>query len=537
MYRILFLTTAALLGAGAQAAEFDAVAPVRTAIVYQQGAQITRGVTLDLPAGDHLIRLPALAQGRGLPDVGLTGGTLASVTRSDGGAVDGTAFFTDEQAQTYADVLAAEDSLGTARDTRLRRAAAVTAAADRLAYLRTITGAALTSLDPDAVVATGDRLAEEISAAETERANGSADLRAADRDVREAETVLAQVTRDFSATGARLGPIPLLEVAVTIDAPGDVRIDLTEFAQQAGWAPIYEATLNETEDQVTLDRKLRVFAAVGMPLRDVTLRLSTADPFAATAPQPVTPSLVAPRVVRSRQDGREATVTLDRVAPAPVAEPLVRSVADTSGPVVAYDYQVPVDLAVDGSPVVLSLDTLTFDARVFNAAAPRRDKTAFRVAEVVNTSQEPLLAGDLTVFREAARIGETRLPLVPAGDRTDIAFGPQQHLQLAFVLQQNATGDRGVFRTSGTRRQGMSFRVTNLSDTPETVEALFALPFAEDEAIEVEVATNPDPDARDVEDKRGVGLWSLNVDAGETVEVDISVDLEWPEGQVLDYRP
>lgn len=539
MRRLLLLTTCLGLGTVASAADFDTVAPIRSAIVYQQGAEVRRTATLDLPAGDHVIRLPALSQGRGAPDVALTGGRLLSVTRVEGGAVDGRDFFTAAQNAAYEGVVAAEEALAAAQDERTRIAAEVTAAEARLTYLRTITGAALTTLDPGAIAATGDRVAEEIAAAEVTRAEGAAAVRAATERVDMAGTALEQARRDLDATGARLGPIALLELAVTMEAPGEVDLTLTQFAPRAGWTPVYDATLEEAEGRIVLDRKLRLFAGVGLPLEDVALRVSTANPFEATAPTEVEPDLVAVE----EQPGfasrlSEPRVSVDRMADSAVAlESSVVPTADTSGPVVAYDYPTPVDLPVDGAPVTLSLDSLTFDARVFNRAVPRHDTTAFLVADLVNTAEEPLLPGEMTVFRDAARIGEARLPLVPAGDETEIAFGPQEHLRLDFVVQENATGDRGLIWTSGTRRQDLSLRVTNLSDTAEVVETLFALPFAEEEDIDVDVRTDPAPDARDVDDKRGVALWSLDVGAGETETVAIRVDLEWPDGDAIDYRP
>ena len=80
-------------------------------------------------------------------------------------------------------------------------------------------------------------------------------------------------------------------------------------------------------------------------------------------------------------------------------------------------------------------------------------------------------------------------------------------------------------------------RIRNLSDTPEEVEARFALPFSEQEDLEVSVRTSPNPDATDIDDLREVSDWVLTIPAGDQAQVDIAVTMEWPEDQVLTWRP
>ena len=47
----------------------------------------------------------------------------------------------------------------------------------------------------------------------------------------------------------------------------------------------------------------------------------------------------------------------------------------------------------------------------------------------------------------------------------------------------------------------------------------------------------PAPDETDVDDRRGVSAWDLTLAPGETREVEITITLDWPEGQVLSWNP
>ena len=514
-------------------------APATEAVIFANGATITRVAETDLPAGSHRLLLPVLPAADGPPRIEVAGATLGPQEVIVGGRIDGRDLFTPAQRTAYEVWIDARDAAEQAEDERTGASAGVEAAETRLDFLGSISGANVTRLEAWSVTETAQSIGEAVAAAQRDLAAARDAERNARRDLEDARRAEDQARRDFDATGADLGPVSLLAVAVTLDAPGPVTATLAQFAPQAGWTPRYDATLDEAANRVTLARKVEVFSNVGLPLADVTLRLSTADPFAQNAPQEVLPNLVVTGerpVPQPRIAAPEAT-TLDAMRLAEPADEPLRAAADTDGPIVAYDYPEPVNVPVDGQRVTLLLDTLDFDARVFNRAAPRTDRTAFLMAAFTNETDEPVLAGPVALYRDAEKVGEAYLPPIPAGDDTELAFGPQEHLPLEFVRAGNEVGDRGFFQTSGYRRQDLSFRIRNLSDRAETVEARYALPYDEAEDIEIVIDARPRPNATDVEDRQGVAQWNLDVPAGGAVEVEVDVSIEWPEGELLFWQP
>lgn len=540
MRHALLLSTALLLPGLAWAEDVRLTAPVAQAEFYLQGATLTRAATVDLPAGDHRLLLP-LAPGARLPAIALTGATLGPVEVRPGAVADGRAFLTDAQATAlaaYDDALEAEQ---VAEDARIRAAAAVKAAEDQATFLRTIDAGGLEVLDAEALLATLDLLGTRIAQADIARADARAELRIAERAVRDAGFLRAQAKLNLDASGATLGQLTLLAIGVTVAQAGPVALTLDSFVPQAGWSPVYDVTL-AADDSVTLDRKVEVRNGTGRPLTGINITLSTADPFAQTAPNPVRPdeAMLADQKENSATFSRSAPTlqmesadlsrTMGAPAPARVAQ------ASFDGPVVTYAYPAPVTLPAEGS-VTLALDTLDLGARIFNRAAPRTDETAFLMAEVANTTGEPLLPGTATLYREGTRIGEAGFPLLAAGDTAEVSFGPQEHLRLEFIERENAEGDRGLFFTSGTRQQDLLFRIRNLSDTAEAIETRYALPYSEDEDLEISVTTLPNPDTRDVEDQRGVAQWVIDVPAAGEAEVEIGIRLDWPQGETLVWQP
>lgn len=527
-----------LLPGLAAAEDFTTPAPVSDAVIYRQGIALTRYAAFDLPAGAHRILMPVASGGNGTPRVSVAGAALVATGIVTDGAADGRPFFTAEQEAAYVAWRAAEAAAAQAGDARIRAAAAVRAAEDALAFLRSISGGALEQLQPDALGATATAISGGVTAAETARADAADALRAAERAQQDADLVLAQARRDLDATGADPGPVTLLALSVEVGQAGTVEIVTEEFVPDAGWSIAYDLDLG-ADETVTLTRRATIRQATGLPLSGATLRLSTADPFAQTAPTEPQPDLARvidpPPPVPPLPEARLQVESF--AADALMAVKPVRAVADTDGPIVAYDVPAPVDVPPTGDPATVLLGDVALAARAFNRAAPRTDATAFRMAEVTNTTPEPILAGQATLLREGERVGETFLPLLPAGDETDIAFGPVEHLRLEYRALENETGEAGLILTSGTRRQDLVYRIRNLSDAPETVETLIALPFSEQEALRVDVTAEPAPDLRDVDDRRGVSQWNLVVPPRGEVGIGISVSMRWPEGQLLVWEP
>ncbi len=527
--RQTLLATLLILPGLAGADDFPLPAPVTAAEIYLQGATLTRTGSVDLPAGSHRLLMP-WAEGSRPPRIALTGATAGAVEVLPGAIADPAPYLSQPQRAALADVDAAEAALAQAEDARMRTGADLEAAEAKLAFWRSLTGA---DVDPDALLVAADAVASGVRAAQIARADAQAALRAAGQAVEVAETVLEQARIDAAATGADVADLSLLAVSVTLPAPATVELQMETFLLQAGWSPLYDVTLG-ADDTVTLDRLAEVWQRADLPLAGIAVTLSTADPFAQTAPAPVfgSEARLEPEVFPMQARSTEAPAPEAMMAD---AAPVV-AIANLDGPVVTYDYPAPVTVPLNGS-VTLALDRQTLDARVFNRANPRRDTTAFLMAEVANSTGEPLLAGPATLYREGARIGESAMPLLPAGDEVELAFGPQEHLRLEYAALDNDTGDRGLLFTSGIREQDLVFRVRNLSETSETVETLFALPYSEAEDLEIAVTAIPAPDARDVEDRRGVARWDLDVAPGTQIEVAIGVTLEWPEGETLYWQP
>lgn len=543
--RLATVSLIALIAAApALADEVYSQAPVSAVTVYPQGAEMTLRATVDLPAGEHRVFLPyagvddltALPRIRTSPGVAI--GTLGFRRAM---SVDRDALFTEAQAAAFDRLEDLDDAVAAQEDKIAAARARVQALDARLAFLSVAKPGE--DLDAETMLALLDTITAETGAAQADRVAASAALRPmldALSDLHK-DRKAAQRAFDRLAPPAEVSDMLVVDVAVTTAGP--VTLELTELTRDAMWEVDYDLDLDREAGSLDIARKLIVVQNTGRVWSGADLTLSTARPGDAVGPSPVEPD--------QARIHEELTLMRGEAAPAPMVER--EMAADAAGMVaeepvmtkaslqvdglsLSYVYPDPVTIA-SGEAAELALDTLTIDADPAIEAAPRYDDTAFVMATLTNTTGEPILPGMANILRDGHLVGREQIDLIPAGAETTLPFGPIEGIRLDTIFARNAEGDSGIITRSNTREQQITFTVENLTDETHDVRALFPLTFSEQEDLRVKVTAQPAPDEQDIDNKRGVSAWDLSLAPGETRAVSITVELDWPEGMMLNWYP
>lgn len=544
----LTLTAALLGGTAAMADDFVIRADIAEATLFLSGAEITRRGTVTVPAGTHrlLIAMPDAAEVDGIDVSGSEGLSFGPPQLVSGHVIAEGALDDPEQAAARAAVEAAEDAVQQAQDDMTAADATLRALEAQLSYL-----SALARGGPEGATMPSDpaTLPQVLAALGAETARVQGEILAAQVARRDLADTLADRQADLGAASAalaRLSPfgtaIDAIEVTLRADAQTEGEVVVDYLSYNAGWEPAYEFHLDSETGTLGIERFFVVYTSGGMVWRDVSMTFDTAEPTRQRSPSDVypTPARIvepAPPAAAAVRLGTNAEFGMADAAPAPVviAEDTAATVG-FDGLSVRYSYAEPVSIGPSGE-AILPFDSLSLETETEARAVPRRDDTAFLVAIGRNETGEPILPSYATFFRDGALIGEDIVDMIPDGADLELAFGPLDHLRLVWIDRTLAEGDRGIFTSANTQERAIAFGVENTSGAAEQVRLVYATPFSEQEDLELELTLDPAPDARDIDDLRGVHAWDLTVEPGETVLVEMGVALEWPEGQVLTWWP
>ncbi|WP_420861570.1 mucoidy inhibitor MuiA family protein [Algirhabdus cladophorae] len=511
-----------------------------SAVTISSGmAEVTRTGSVTLPEGKHVLIVPA-RDNMFLPQIAAASGlTFGAVQASGAIALSEGQLDTPLQAELRQALDTAQNTVRDAQDALEQELALIIGYQLQIDYLRNLAKGGENG--PSLPENLGESLAQMgalISELEAKILSANIERRVAEDAVRDAQVLRTKAENALQASAPFAATTAASRIPVTVATAGTYDLSMTYLVQGANWTPNYSIDLNTEASTIDVIRKVTLTNRTNAPWIDVAVTLSTDNPqrrLDGTAAQPNPVRVFEPQ----RRAKVSAGLAMDSMAAAP--EPMMLEVAESFSPVIqgmSLSYVLN-DIATVLPQSQTTSDFGTFDLTpaISNAANPRFDQTAFLLAETENDIGEPILPGQAYILRDGALIGETFVDLIPNGGEIAWGFGPVDHLQLEWTRLKRQEGDSGFIRKSNDQNESLRFTVTNLSDQPETVKAYYATPFSEQEDLTVSAKLTPRPTQRDVDDKRGVHVWELDLAAGGSQSVQLEFDLQWPDGQQISWQP
>jgi uncharacterized protein (TIGR02231 family) len=541
----------------------EVAAPPAAVTVYPDQASVTRRGTVDLPAGDSVVVLPAIPAGVLRDSVTARGRAPAAVAigsvelrqaRFDRGAVDARRAALDAQVREAEDAVAALDARLAAQAAQLRlieRLAGGFVAAQRQPPPPN-EAAPRIAADPETWRAAWDAVREgtEQAAEATRRLQAERRLAEARRDVLKAQIL---------ALG---GPPPgALEIAVALRAEAATRLELEVAYQVRGarWLPVYEVRLDSQAGRIALRQEAIVAQSTGEDWTDVALTLSTARPAEASGPPRLTPwriALVDPAVERERRareqalrDQRLASVprnvpaTAGAPPPAPPPPPreaeVVAATVQAAGFAVEYAIPGRAAVAADGSERRVRIADHAAEATLSAFAVPRLAPRAYLRARFAHAAPAPTLPGTASLHLDGVFVGRAALPLLRAGEETTLTFGADDRIRVAYEPQARRRAQEGGLLTGRTSTETFEALTTLRSFHARPVEVTVhdQVPVSGDADLTVTLQADPAPDARDVDDRPGLLAWTFALAPGQERRIRLGFTVTAPRDRPVQGLP
>ncbi|MEH6737112.1 MAG: DUF4139 domain-containing protein [Sulfitobacter sp.] len=537
--RLLPLALAAL-PLPALAETYTVTSTPTAATVYSGFAMVTREVSVEVSAGAHEIILPDLPQwvDAGSLRASITGASIGS-TRLRTAALppqpdsDSAAVVKAKERITIAE-RALRDLEDSVQDANLT----VKAAQARLVFLNGLAASETLPSDPSALADLAQMIETQTLSATQTQTNAQRDARRIGEDRADLVEDIADARAALAALTPPVAPKALLALSVNAAEAGTV-IATVSYPARASWQPTYDvALMTDDGGHMTIRRAAIVHQNTGENWNDVTLTLSTLAPSGQVVPSELYPQLLRFEDPQLRAKLQRSVNSLSAemvAAPEPVMmEDAAAAQPNFDGPGVTYTLPRLITIAQNAEGARVELDALEFDVRVFARAVPVQDQTAFLMAEAMNDTAEPLLAADTAqIFVDGALVGQSYFAAVPAGGDIVQAFGPIEDLRLTRTVLDKSEGDRGLISRTNAQTQEVRVSIENIGSESWDVELLDAVPYSEQDDLEIEWKATPKPEGIDVDGRRGLVQWNIAVGANEIQEIRVEQIINWPDGKVL----
>ncbi len=546
----------------AVAAEVPGASRIQSVLVFPSGAEVTRVAKVKIPKGEHTIVFPDLPAQAVHSSVRVEGKAAA---RLDIGAVD-----TRHASVPRADAVNAETERRRIETDieKLRNQRAIfegqkQAAETQKALIQNLTQLPVRPAPASGPAAAGENWPQILSLIATSSAE-------AQRAIIEADVNLRDTDRRIADLEGKLGELPpsleeRTEVKVTVAAGDAVEADLVVRYQVPGasWTPLYDARLltgSKTQaPKLELVRRAAIKQHTGEAWREAAIELSTTRPNSSAAAPNLNPlivdyepeqkprSLAPPAPMSSlggARDMAEAAGALEgdgdlpraRVAAKMVAAQPIR--ADVVNAPFQAIFQVPgkhtVEPTGEAKRVELAADAV--EPQLMVRAVPRRDQKAYLYAKLSVPKGAPLIAGQVSLFRDGTFVGTSSLPLLSPGEDHELGFGADDRVRVKFAIAEEKKGETGIISSSKTEVRNFKITLKNGHERAMAFVVLDQTPVSQQQDIKVEPTSRPAPSRQNVDDKRGIVAWDGELKADEERTIEHGWRLVWPAAKSIVQR-
>jgi uncharacterized protein (TIGR02231 family) len=351
---------------------------------------------------------------------------------------------------------------------------------------------------------------------------------------------IAALERDLARLRSGARDARTLVVSYSATQPGEVRA--LYHVTNAGWRPLYRASLDSNGSKVELERQAIVTQRTGEDWRGVSLRLSTGVPRAANMVDPGTWEV---GFVQPSSRMHDELAAAERMGSAKQAQaPASRARADEPKNEVAEfqtqfstEFEVPgrVDLGADGRQVTVSLTRQLLAAKQRVRIVPRRDATPLVTAESA-FPEGVWLSGDVQLYRDGSFIGSTYWN-TQAKERLVLPFGRDDRIQVTVNRLKNRNGSGGIIGQRAERQIIDQYSITSRHKAPVELLVLESAPVAVADKITVEAAFEPKPKTLNWEERRGVAAWEQPLAPGQTLKFVADYTISYPKDVAIAGLP
>jgi len=528
------------------AADLPVTAPIKAVTVFPDRAEVTRVVDVSLPAGATTLVIDNLPASLLPESVRVSGEGGKDVVI---GSVETKPFYADAAvSEQERQLQAAIEELQDRRH----------AAEDRIASLQVqLDFIATIGRDMPATanqeIQRGSMDPAKWQAAWTAMSGGAAEahagMRAAEIEMRDIDAKTAKLQQELAQIQTGRSATVVARINLEAGAAESATLRLSYQLPDATWYPLYDARLDSEAGKMSLAQLGQVQQRTGEDWTGVALTLSTAQPSVGA----VLPELDSwfVQVAQPELDGELRRDEGAAKAPA-TAEPqnmadmneswdkkkdrLAKVHAQLVASEFSAEYRIPgaANVPSDAAPHKFAIATHEMSANLAVRTVPKQGALAHLYATVAYNGAEPLLPGQVSVFRDGAFVGTESMDMLRPKEKEQFGFGVDDKVRVEYRLENGEQSTSGLFTNNQHVERRYRIEIANHHSKPMEVTVLDSLPVSQDERIEVEqLSDSTHPTKTDWEAHKGVLAWTYELKPAEERVINFGYALTYPAGTIV----
>jgi uncharacterized protein (TIGR02231 family) len=339
-----------------------------------------------------------------------------------------------------------------------------------------------------------------------------------------------------------------LILQVMNETAGIIPLEINYISNEASWKPFYDLRTESTALPINMMYKAQVAQNTGIDWKKVKLTLSSGNPNQNNQ----APLLNAwflryqdnynygymdQNMVQNKMQLRAESVQkaskkikMESSQLQEVVVTAVRTKVNENQLNVSLDIDIPYDILSNGKAHSVALKEIKIPASYKYYAAPRLEKEAFLMAEIIDYSKYNLLNGEANIIFEGMYVGKTGINTNQTSDTLSLSMGRDKKIA---IKREKVVDKSGTKLLSSRKEQTFTYDITVRNNKKEAAELLLKdqYPLSPDKEIEIELLQN---DGAKVNTETGILSWDLNLKPNETKKIRISYRVKYPKEKVID---
>ncbi len=549
--RILFIAliiTTAFSPINVLANDIKVDSKITSATVYSNRANVTRSAKIEIPAGEHNLVFKGLPISIDPNSLRIEGASKASVVL---GAIS-------HKRDSHLDYVAPREKelnkqLVSLQDQRklyqiekkaLQSGRAFLENLGKQASLRSNEDIAEINLDSESWGAASDNITAKMLE------NMSLD-HALNIKTREVNEKITKVQNELQ--GLRTGQKQSYSVSVPFesDKATTLNIDLSYQLPNVGWQPIYDARLDVKNADLELVQYGSVWQRTGEDWSDIKLTLSTARPSRGAGLPKLSPhwiSLMQYQARRKTQAFSPSAISASDSAvmteaanigdgmelerDIPQKAKLKSAKINVDGFIGEYEIMGLSSIKSDGTKAKLLIGGFETENSLQVQVKPQLTTDAYLVVKTKLKSDKPILAGQVSLFRDGAYIGKSYLPMLRSGDIEELSFGIDDNVRVKRNVLKDKNSEYGLISKETIIERNFITEIQNFHKNDIEVAVLETIPVSQDERINVKILKNKTTAGyeTDLHDIKGLARWLKTLKPQEKSKIMLGWKISWPKG-------
>lgn len=344
-------------------------------------------------------------------------------------------------------------------------------------------------------------------------------------------------------------------VKVAAKVKSTTKFELSYITNQASWSPKYDIRTKDINEPIALTYKAEVAQNTGFDWEKVNITLSTGNPAINNTQPVINPWYLAYyneyKAKNNRSKGRiqyaspaygevlsddyNADIKYDsEETDKSFYEEGLSSANFTSvtqsNVNTTFKIALPYTIKSNGASELIEIQNYDLPVGYQYFAAPKADKDAFLLANIIEWGDYYLLPGYANVYFEGTYIGESYLNTNTTDDTLAVSMGRDKGIVITREKIKDFCKNTGLVGNKKSTR-GYQIKVRNNKTKAIEIDVIDQIPMSKIKEIQVEIDT--ENSSAEYDEKTGKLKWKLTIQPGQTAEVSFKFQVKYPKDKNL----